>query len=415
MLRRLETQMDMMTSFFFSRMTRLISDKSGNFAMISAVMVPVLFAAGSLAIDYNGAAMETRQLQGATDSAALAAAAALVATSPSTTAAAQSLATDYVTGQMANYLSTTKMADLKANTTASATLSTDGGTKTYKVTVNARYAYSLSGLAPFLGKNSVTIAAASQSSSQSESKNAMSMFLVLDRSGSMSWVTDTIKSTTTKCQNYTDDNWSKYPNLAATKPCYVNKSGALKAAAASLFDTLDNAEAADPSNTLIRTGAISFNDSAQTPQALAWGTTTSRTYITALPDYPTGGTDMTTPMDKAYSALQASSEATAQTQKGNNTFSKFIVLMTDGENTGNSSSWNRSLDTKTLATCSSARSAGITIYTVAFMAPSNGQSLLKSCAGVTANYFEADDMSALVSAFQTIAQKASERSVLLTR
>ncbi len=415
MLPRLETRVNMMSSLFLGRMKRLTSDRSGNFAMISALMAPVLFAAGSLAIDYSGAAMERGQLQGATDSAALAAAAAMVATSPSTTAAAQSLAVDYVTGQMANYLSATKLAALKANTTAAVATTTDGGTKTYTVTVNAQYAYSLSGLAPFLGKNSVTVATKSQTSSQSESKNAMSMFLVLDRSGSMSWITDTVKSTTTKCQNYTADNWSSYPDLKTTKPCYVNKIAALKSAAGSLFDTLDKAEAADTTNTLIRTGAISFNDAAQTPQALAWGTTASRTYVTALPDYPTGGTDMTTPMQSAYTALMASSETTAQLQKNNSKFSRFIVLMTDGENTGNSSTWNKSLDTKTLATCTSARADGITIYTVAFMAPTNGQALLKSCAGTTANYFEADDMDELVAAFQAIGEKASERSVLLTQ
>jgi Mg-chelatase subunit ChlD len=111
----------------------------------------------------------------------------------------------------------------------------------------------------------------------------------------------------------------------------------------------------------------------------------------------------------------ASSETTAQSQKNNSKFSRFIVLMTDGENTGNSSTWNKSLDTKTLATCTSARADGITIYTVAFMAPTNGQALLKSCAGTTANYFEADDMDELVAAFQAIGEKASERSVLLTQ
>lgn len=404
-----------MFSLVFGRMNRLLSDTHGNFAILSAVIAPVLFAVGSLAIDYADMTVDYGQLQAATDSGALAAAAAMVATTPSTSAAAQSLAVDYVSGQMANYLSATALSELKSNTTASVSTSTDGGTKTYTVTVNASYTQALSSLSAFLGKSSTTIAAVSQTSSQSESKNAMSMYLVLDRSGSMSWITDTVKSTTTKCQNYTDDNWSQYPDLKKTKPCYVNKISALKTAAASLFDTLDKAEAADTTNTLIRTGAISFTDSAQTPQALAWGTTATRTYVDALPDYPTGGTDMTTPMQTAYTALQATSETTAQTQKGNTTFSKFIVLMTDGENTGSSSTWNKSLDTKTLATCTSARNAGITIYSVAFMAPSNGKALLLSCAGDSANYFEASDMDELVAAFQAIGEKASERTIRLTQ
>jgi Mg-chelatase subunit ChlD len=89
----------------------------------------------------------------------------------------------------------------------------------------------------------------------------------------------------------------------------------------------------------------------QTPKAIAWGTSSMRAYVGNLPAYPTGGTDMTDGMEQACKALTASSEVTAQTAKGNTSFSKFIVLMTDGENTSNSTSWNPALDTLTLATC----------------------------------------------------------------
>lgn len=51
----------------------------------------------------------------------------------------------------------------------------------------------------------------------------MSMYVVLDRSGPMSFVTDTVNGLLAKCQNYTAANWSNYPNLDATKPCYVNR------------------------------------------------------------------------------------------------------------------------------------------------------------------------------------------------
>jgi len=123
---------------------------------------------------------------------------------------------------------------------------------------------------------------------------------------------------------------------------------------------------------------------------------------------------MTDAMAKGYAALTASSEVTAQANKNNSEFTKFIVLMTDGENTGASGTWNAALDAETLVTCTAARKAGITIYTVAFMAPANGKTLLLACAGTTANYYEADNMASLVAAFKEIGKKAAEQSTRLT-
>jgi hypothetical protein len=88
--------------------------------------------------------------------------------------------------------------------------------------------------------------------------------------------------------------------------------------------------------------------------------------------------------------------------------------MSDGENTGNSGTWNAVLDTVTLATCTKARAAGITIYTVAFMAPARGETLLKACAGVTSNYYAANDMASLIAAFADIGNKATKKATRIT-
>jgi hypothetical protein len=281
--------------------------------------------------------------------------------------------------------------------------------------VTGGYVEKLSPFAQFLGYSTLPIGAASVTESQSTAKNAMSMYAVLDRSGSMSWVTDTTNTSLNKCQNYVDLNdWYQYPNLQSTRPCYVNKMGALKTAAASLFAELDALESKDATDSVVRIGGVSFNDSMQTPQSIAWGTTSMRTYVNNLPAYPTGGTDMTDGMEQAYSALTASSETTAHTSKGNTSYSKFIVLMTDGENTGNSAAWNPVLDTLTLATCTKARAAGITIYTVAFMAPARGETLLKACAGVISNYYSANNMASLIAAFADIGNKATKKATRIT-
>jgi Flp pilus assembly protein TadG/uncharacterized protein YegL len=396
-----------------SRLVDLLRNRSGNFAILTAVALPMLLATGGVAIDLANETLAHNELQAATDAAALATASALVAATV-TISTAQSLAAGFVAGQMSNYASTADTATIKAGTKATVSQSGSASNPTYTVAVTSSYSLALNGMTQLLGLTAETISTTSSTTSQASSTPAMSMYLVLDRSGSMSWITDVVQSTNTKCQNYTEDNWSSYPNLKTSKPCYTNKIAALKQAVATLADQLDAAEAKDTTNTVIRTGAISFTDSAQTPSDLAWGTTAVRSYVAALPAYPTGGTDMTTPMSTAYSALTASKEATTQASKGNSSFQKYIVLMTDGENTGNGSTWNQSLDTATLATCTSARNAGITIYTVAFMAPANGKTMLQSCAGSSSNYYAADDMDDLVAAFKNIGEKASDQITRMT-
>lgn len=395
------------------RLIDLLKNRSGNFGILTAIALPALLAGGGVAVDLANGTLAQNQLQAATDAAALATASALVAAT-ATTSTAQALAADFVAGQMSNYATTAETTAIKAGTKATVTQSGSSSNPTYTVQVTSSYSMALNGMTQLLGPTTETISTSSSTTSQASSTPAMSMYLVLDRSGSMSWVTDVVQSKTTKCQNYTEDNWSQYPNLKTSKPCYVNKIAALKEAVATLADQLDTAEAKDTTNTVIRTGAISFTDSAQTPSDLAWGTTAVRSYVTALPAYPTGGTDMTTPMTTAYNALIASKEATTQSSKGNSSFNKYIVLMTDGENTGNSSNWNQSLDTATLATCTAARNAGITIYTVAFMAPTNGKTMLQSCAGSASNYYAADDMDDLVAAFKDIGEKASDQITRMT-
>src|SRR5262245_54073905 len=87
------------------KLLRLLRDRGGNFGIMTALLLPVALGAGGVAIDLSNIAMSQRQLQEASDSAALAAAGALAAGKVTTTAQAQALAKDYVAGQMANYLS----------------------------------------------------------------------------------------------------------------------------------------------------------------------------------------------------------------------------------------------------------------------------------------------------------------------
>ncbi|MBO9099756.1 VWA domain-containing protein [Rhizobium sp. B230/85] len=398
---------------------RFFSDRSGNFGILTALAVPVVFAGAGVAVDVSNMVLSKNQLQNATDAAALATASAL-ADGTTTTTNAQAFGKDFVSGQMANYLGSdaTTLAALKSGTKVNVTPTTDAttGSKSYAVSINGSFPQQVNGMTKLLGWNQVTIATSSSTSSNSATAatstgQALSMFLALDKSGSMAWVTSTKDTSQLACWNYTESSW---PYAYYTAPCYVSKIAALKQAAGVLFDQLDKS---DPTKVLVRLGGLTYTDTTDTgkPEPQTWGSSSMRSYVNRIDDVPTGGTDASGPMAQAYSALTANAEASAQLLKGNKTFAKYIVLMTDGENTGHSSVWNPSLDTATLNSCKSARDAGITIYTVAFMAPTNGQNMLKSCAGNISNYYQANDMISLVAAFKSIGQKAADQTVRMTQ
>jgi hypothetical protein len=82
--------------------------------------------------------------------------------------------------------------------------------------------------------------------------------------------------------------------------------------------------------------------------------------------------------------------------------------MTDGANNVTGA------DTKTKLYCDKARTAKIQVYTIAFMAPKQGQALLQYCATTSSDYFKAEDTAQLVAAFKLIGETASKKIVRLT-
>ncbi|ENN87419.1 hypothetical protein RHSP_27730 [Rhizobium freirei PRF 81] len=386
---------------------KFLGDRAGNFGILTAISMPVLVAAGGVAIDVTNMTLSHSQLQEATDAAALAAATAL-ANGTATTTTVKDLGNNFVLGQMSNYLSGDgATADaLRAGTSTSVTSSSNssGGTS-YSVTVNASYSMPVNSMSRLLGMQSVSIAASSSTTSGTAiQKTALSMEIALDKSGSMLLNTNVIDKSQSSCtQYYTNGNYLyQYPNPIS--PCYVKKIDALKTAVGNLLDQLD---AADPKSQYVRTAAIAWSSQVDSSSNLDWGTKTTRTNVLGGLN-ASGGTESSAPMKKAYNTVASTAEATAQNNQGNKNFQKYIVLMTDGENNDPSS------DQKTLATCKAAKDAGVQIYTVAFMAPTRGQTLLSSCASSPSNYFDAQQMSDLVTAFKTIGAQAAKQMTLLT-
>jgi Flp pilus assembly protein TadG/uncharacterized protein YegL len=408
-----------MTASLWARLAR---SRDGNFGLMTAVLLPVLLGSAGVALDFSNAMQIKSKMQGLADAAALAAASSMAQKNISETDA-QELATDYLAGQiLANGIDANATPEEKAEqedairkaTAVSAKTTTNSASsKGYTVALNTKYTMKLNPITSLIGGSSITLNIAATASSSSETTTGISMYLALDRSGSMSFVTTVKNSLKSSCVNYTATNWAWKDTLWPSSPCYIRKIEALQTAATALFSSL---QTSDPKSTLVRVGAVSYNDEAQSPTAMAWGTTNAAKYVADLPSVPTGGTDATDAMTLAFEALKASNttEATAHTAKGNATFNRFIVLMTDGEMTGNSSNWNNSLDKKVRTECATAKADGIKIFTVAFMAPDRGKSLLSTCASASDYYYEPEDMTDLVNAFGDIANKAAKSSVRLT-
>jgi Flp pilus assembly protein TadG len=393
------------TSTFRNQLLALLREKNGNFGMMTAILLPVSIGVVGLGMDVNTMVQSKRTLQNAVDAAALATATAM--TNDMTTSDADTMAKSFVLSQMSNISSTATSSSANLTTTSTITTTSSSTGKTYDVALTSSYIMTMNPLSTALGWKTVTVKAIgkAEASTSSSGGNPLSMYLALDRSGSMNENTTTTYTTT--CETMT---WNRGAPQKTTYSCtqYYTKIQALKIAVQSLATQLNSA---DPNSKYVRTGADSYNASADAEQVMSWGTSNVVNYVNAL--NATGGTDATGALGNAYAALKTanSTEATAH---GTSKFGRYIVFMTDGEMTGNSNTWNSAIDTTVRNSCSTIKSNGIVIFTVAFNAPDTGKSLLQACASDSAHYYEATDSASLVSAFGAIGKAATKSSTRLT-
>lgn len=387
---------------------RLRRDRGGNFGIMTAILLPVLIGAAGVSIQVTDMLLSQRQLQEAADAAALATATAL-ANKTIQPADAQAFARDFVAGQMANYLQDTdpSTTDIKNSTAVNVSTTTSGKSVSYQVTVAPNYTINLNPMMRVIGFKTQNIAASGTTvSGHSETQGSVSMYLVLDRSGSMAEYTTTVNaSTPTRDEDcsYTDPKTNKNVKQTCTVTNYYTKIEALKLAVASLAGQLNTA---DPDSTYVRTGSVSYNDKMQTAQPLDWGTSKVVSYVNALT--ASGRTDSSAAFKKAYDSLVDPKEDKAHQDKTGQTPTKYIVFMTDGDNNV------ASADTTTKKLCDDARDKKIQVYTVALMAPAGGKALLNYCATTSAHYFAAENMTALLNAFKSIGAKAANQVTRLT-
>ena len=424
---------------------RLAKDRAGNFGIMTAALLPVLLAVGGVAVDLTQAMDQKNQLQALADGATLAAASAMAAKGTMTTAEAQKLGTDMYVAQTMKSLENSDLsaealaaeeAKLRANTQTLATTSGNSTTAaSYEVRMKSSYDVPLGGLTSLLGFQTMRVSVESVSASGREG-NALSMYLALDESGSMAEDTTTINPAQPTKQVPYACGKNKKKTCYDTVDNYLTKMESLKAAAGVMFAEL---EKADPNHVLIRVGADSYDDQTKAQQSIQWGTSLVDSYVNKLPEPPSGGTDASGALTNALNALKKANttEKTAHDGKDNSNFDRFIVFMTDGEMTGNSGTWNSTIDTKVRDICLNAKSDGLTeaaklklkngqqlteeemstgikIYTIAFMAPDKGKKLLNYCASGPEYYYEPTDMTTLVESFGEIARKAAQTGTRLT-
>ena len=208
---------------------------------------------------------------------------------------------------------------------------------------------------------------------QMKSGGALSMFLVLDRSGSMGW--------------NNGDGGTKMESLQVA-----------------LASMITNLKKADPENKFIRMGAVAYSSRIWGLEPIKWELDETADYVSAM--YASGGTDSSAAVRTARVHLVSPSEQNKHKNKSGQIPKLVMVFMTDGNN-------NRaSDDTATIKSCNQAKSQNVEIYTVAFQAPEKGQKLLHSCASDKAHYFEPENTGQLIDAFRNIGTEVGEKLVL---
>ncbi len=374
----------MFTSSLQKLKKRFLADTSGNFAIMTAALLPVLLGFAGVGMELANIMQVKTDLQNTADSAVLAAATeARLKEGKATDEEIKQSAKAFIAGQLAKDLSEDELKELKNKSPI--TLSTSDNTRgtTYVITTTINYTLKVNPLLSFIGVKTIDLSATSTATSSVNKGAPLSMYLVLDRSGSMS---------SPSC---------------SSRQC-PSKMDSLKMAVSYLIDVLNKADSThtEKGSELIRTAAVSYDDMTDFETSLAWGTNAIKQYVENL--RPRGMTDATGAMTRAYHDLKKDTTSETRAHKKNGSFDRYIVFMTDGEMTGYGTADN------VLDMCRKAKADGIKIFSVAFMAPDRGQALLKSCASGPEYYFQPDNMEQIVSAFGEIARKASGKLATLT-
>jgi Flp pilus assembly protein TadG len=364
----------MTSSSMKSKLKNLIRRSDGNFAMLAALVVPVLFMAGSLALDTTNSMSLKVRLQNAADSAALATVTRLSQEESFSHADAKAFAAKFLKGQVEEDMPA--FSNMSIEPVITITTESKDGQTLWRVAISLTGKLDATPMSRIWGQDKLYVGVAGTAESgTSETKGSFSMTLVLDQSGSMGW------------------------NLGG-----LRKIDVLKTAVGGLVDQVKKA---DPTREYVRLGASSYNTTLTGSQNAVWNPEKVRTFVDALP--ATGGTDSTDAFKWAYDEVNHQQEINQHFKRSGQVPEKYIVFMTDGDNNYSSA------DSSTKILCDQAKADGVQVYTVAFAAPLRGKQLLSYCATSPDYFFDASNAAELISAFKSIGIKASKIVSRLTQ
>jgi hypothetical protein len=119
---------------------------------------------------------------------------------------------------------------------------------------------------------------------------------------------------------------------------------------------------------------------------------------------PSGYTNITIGLAWGLHLLSPTDVATEGAPYGTEDLTKYIILMTDGDNTrnrwGNHSGWSNDMNERTEAACNSIKAENIEVYTIRLV--SGNASLLRNCATREDMYYDVQDAAQLSGVFNAI-------------
>jgi len=426
--------------------SRFYPNRSGNVAVIFALVSVAVVGSGGLAIDFSRANAAKTALQGALDS--------------TTLMLSREAATDTADVLKANALSYLQAQFTRSDATGltvTPTYTTDNGSK---IVATATASISTT-IGSIFGLSEISISAAS---TVKWGSTRLRVALVLDNTGSMASdgkmtaLKTATKSLLTQLQAAASTNGDVYVSIipfvkdvnvgssyytaswidwtdwdAANGSCsssrYTTKSactaarGTWTASSHSKWTgcVMDRGESSAPSSgnydtnvvtpsttitaTLFPAEQYSSCPTAVLPLSYDW------TAMTTLVNNMTsnGNTNQAVGLAHGWMSLVGGGPYTVPAKDSNYTYSDIIILLTDGLNTQNRWYTSQSaVDARETLTCTNIKAAGITLYTVQVSTDGTSESsLLQNCASDTAKFFYLTSASAIVTTFNTIGTNLS--------
>ncbi len=414
--------------YFLSYLSTLRSEERGNvLVMFGFAMVPVIGLTGAT-IDYGRATTARQVLNAAVDSAALMAA-----------RDATKLSDSELRGRIEAWIKANLHGD-SAKSYKSATVVIDRTARTIAVEAQLEIDTSLTRV---IGQEAMTIKSKSQST---WGMNTIELALALDNTGSMSnsgkmtalkaaslnliqimkdaatqadqikisvvpFATQVKVSTTLK-----DEAWLRYDQTktTCTKDRWGNQTCSTvtitKSTWAGCITDRDQPNDVKDNETVSAYATLYPADfCAQSTLAPILPLTSDWTALNNAINgmTPVGNTNVTIGANWGMATLTPGAPFTGAKAFATPRLSKYMILLTDGENTQNRfTTTATAIDARTTLACESAKSAGIKIYTVRVI--DGNRTLIKNCASDQSMYYEVSDASQLTPVFQQIAREISQ-------